>query len=168
MKYYLITLFLFVGITSTVNAQEESIGAMAAKKTGVYVFPAKGQSNEQLDADESACYKWAVQQSGVDPLNPPQVQAAPVEHGPDGSRVVGSARGAAGGAAIGAIFGHAGKGAAAGAVAGAFRSGREKRMEEKQQEGANQQAAAQYSAELIDNFKKAFSACLEGKGYTVK
>jgi hypothetical protein len=36
-----------------------------------------------------------------------------------------------------------------------------------QQQQNNAQAAAT-EQELMNNFKKAFSACLEGKGYTVK
>jgi len=36
------------------------------------------------------------------------------------------------------------------------------------QQQRNNQAAAAAEKELMDNFKKAFSACMEGKGYTVK
>ena len=42
-----------------------------------YVYPANGQSPEQQKNDEAACYSWAVQQTGVDPANPPPQQAAP-------------------------------------------------------------------------------------------
>ena len=64
--------------------------------------------------------KWAVEQSGIDPLNLPKVEAAPVQSGPTGGAVKGAAKGAAAGAAIGAIAGDAGKGAAIGATAGAW------------------------------------------------
>jgi len=64
------------------------------------------------------CYVWAIEQSGIDPLNTPKTQAAPAQTGPTGGAVVGAAKGAAAGAAIGAIAGDAGKGAAIGAVAG--------------------------------------------------
>src|SRR6187399_2371848 len=84
-------------------------------KLGLYVFPAKSQSQQQQKIDEFECYKWAMQQSGIDPLNLPKVETAPVETGPDGSAVRGAARGAAAGVAIGAIAGDAGTGAAIGA-----------------------------------------------------
>lgn len=159
-------LLLMIGLTS--YSQEQSLGSMVTKKVGVYVFPANNQTASQQSTDETACYQWAVQQSGVDPLNPPKVEAAQVETGPDGSAVKGAAVGAAGGAAIGAIAGDAGEGAAIGAIVGGIRGRRASKQAKAQQQQANNQAAAAYSADMINNFKKAYSACLEGKGYTVK
>ncbi len=144
------------------------LGDAVAKKVGLYVFPAQGQDAAQTDKDESECYTWAVQQSGVDPLNPPTVEAAPVQTGPDGTVVKSGAKGAAMGAAIGAIAGDAGKGAAIGAVSGGFGGMGRRRMGRQVQQAAGQQAAVNKEAELMNNFKKAFSVCLEGKGYTVK
>lgn len=121
-----------------------------------------------MDADEIACYKWAKEQTGVDPINPPQVQAEQVDKSADGTAVVGAAKGAAAGAAIGAIAGDAGKGAAIGAVTGGLAGRRAKKYGDAvEQEQNNQQAAATEKA-LMDSFNKAFSACMEGKGYTVK
>jgi len=37
-----------------------------------------------------------------------------------------------------------------------------------QQQQKNNQAAAQQQTAMSDSFKKAFTVCLEGKGYTVK
>ena len=71
----------------------------------IYVFPAQGQSKEQQEKDISECYEWAVQQTGVNPLNPPKVEADQVETGPDGSAVRGAAKGAAVGAAAGGMAG---------------------------------------------------------------
>jgi hypothetical protein len=45
----------------------------------LYVFPSKGQSQQQQKKDEFECYKWAMEQSGVDPLNLPKVEAAPAQ-----------------------------------------------------------------------------------------
>ncbi len=134
----------------------------------MYVFPAEDQSKEQMEKDQSDCYKWAVEQSGVDPLNPPKVEAAQVQKGPDGAAIVGSAKGAAAGAAIGAICGDAGKGAAIGAVSGGLRGRRASVAGRSAQQSANNQAAVNKEKELTDSFKKAYSVCLEGKGYTVK
>ncbi len=147
---------------------EQKEGYSVAKSLNMYVFPANEQSKEQQELDEFQCYKWAVEQSGVDPMNPPEVKAAQVDTSPDGSAVMGAAGGAAAGAAIGAIAGDAGKGAAIGATAGALRGRRSKvASDAKQQEQANQQATAT-EAEMMNNFKRAYSVCLEGKGYTVK
>jgi hypothetical protein len=65
----------------------------------------------------------------------------------------------------------AGKGAAWGAaVGGVANRRRHKRAEQEQVQAIEQQQAsqAQYTAEEIDNFKKAFSVCLEAKDYMVK
>jgi len=133
----------------------------------LYVYPSKGQSKQQQKEDEFECYKWAVDQSGIDPLNLPKVEA-PVQSGPTGGAVKGAAKGAAAGAAIGAIAGDAGKGAAIGAAAGGMRGlsqGKQAQAQQNQQSQANAAAAEQ---EMKDSFAKAFSVCIEGKGYTIK
>ncbi len=139
-----------------------------AKSLGMYVFPAKDQTAEQQSQDEFECYKWAVEQSGYDPINPTKVQAEKVDTSPDGSAVRGAARGAAAGAAIGAIAGDTGKGAAIGAAAGAIRGRRHKKVSDAYEQEAVKEDAAAQSKALEDGFKKAYSVCLEGKGYTVK
>ena len=135
---------------------------------GLYIFPGENQDQAQQDTDELTCFNWAKQQTGYDPLNPTQVQAAQVDTSPDGAAIRGSARGAAGGAAIGAIAGDTGKGAAIGAVVGGIRGRRAKRANDAQQQAANNAGADAYEQKLADDYKKAFSACMEAKGYTVK
>ena len=139
-----------------------------AKSLGIYIFPAKNQDKATQDKDDADCYRWAVEQSGVDPLNPQKVEAAQVDTAPDGTAVVGAARGAAAGVAIGAIAGDAGKGAAIGAVVGGLAGRRAKVAGDAQQQQKNNQAAAQQQAAMTDSFKKAYTVCMEGKGYTVK
>ena len=134
----------------------------------LYVFPSKGQSNQQQKVDEYDCYNWAIKQSGIDPLHIPEVKAAPVEKGPDGSAVKGAAKGAVVGTAVGAIAGDTGEGAAIGAVAGGVGGIRQKRKANEQQQQQSQASAAQQQQAIIDSYKKAFSACIEGKGYTIK
>ena len=132
------------------------------------VFPAKGQSKDKQKKDEYECYKWSIEQTGIDPLNLPKVAPAQTQSGATGGAVRGSAKGAAAGVAIGAIAGDAGKGAAIGAVAGGV-AGR--RQGKQQQAQSNQQAQADVKnqeAEIKATFVKGFSACLEGKGYTIK
>jgi len=133
---------------------------------GLFPFPTNDQSQQQQKVDEFECYKWAMEQTGIDPLNLPKVEVE-IQSGPTGGAVKGAARGAAGGAAIGAIAGDAGEGAAIGATAGAMRgrrAGKQAQAQQNQQAVANAEAAEE---ETINTFKKAFSACLSGKGYTI-
>ena len=161
IKFVFIAALFFTGVNQLV-AQDIS------KSLGLYVFPAKDQDKATQDADEAACFKWAKQQSGYDPMNPTKVIAAEADTSLDGSAVVGAAGGAAAGAAIGAIAGDTGKGAAIGAVVGGLRGRRSRVVGDHQEQQANNQAAAAKSNELKANYNKAFSACMEGKGYTVK
>ena len=130
------------------------------------VYPAKGQSAQQQKKDDADCYAWAKQTTGIDPAvvasTPPAQQTGPATGG--GQRVRGAARGALGGAAIGAIAGDAGTGAGVGAVVGTMAGGRQARQ---QQAAQNQQSVSQHQ-DLINTHYRAFSACMEGRGYTIK
>ena len=134
----------------------------------LYVYPAKNQSKQQQKVDEFECYKWAVEQSGIDPLNLPKVEAPPPQTGPTGGAVKGAAKGAAAGVAIGAIAGDAGKGAAIGATAGALAGRKQGKQAQAQQNKAAQDNAAKTEQAMIESYNKAFQVCIEGKGYTVK
>ena len=129
----------------------------------VFVYPSKGQTKEQQEQDEFSCYKWAKEQSGFDPNQPMQQAAAPP---PQGGAGRGAARGAAVGAIGGAIGGDAGKGAAIGAGVGAAGGAARRRQAEQQQAAAQQKAKQEYNAEVA-GYKRAFSACMTGRGYTV-
>ena len=130
----------------------------------LYIYPTKGQSNDQMEKDKYNCYQWAKKQSGFDPMEQPKATAPPPQQeAPQG----GILRGAAMGAIIGGIAGDAGKGAAAGAVVGGVRRRSQVRNEEYQQDQWAQNQAANY-AQNRDSYNRAYSACLEGKGYTVK
>jgi hypothetical protein len=164
MKKYIILFSIFV-ITASLNlVNAQSI----SQSLGLYVFPAKDQTAATQEADETACYKWAKEQSGYDPMNPTVYKAAEVDTAPDGSMVRGGALGAAGGAAIGAIAGDAGKGAAIGAVVGGVAGRRSKKVGDQEEQQANNQAASQATQAAAKDYNKAFSVCMEGKGYTVK
>ncbi len=129
------------------------------------IYPAKGQSAQQQQRDDGECYVWAKNNTGIDPAvvaSTPPPPPGPATGG--GERVAGAARGAAGGAAIGAIAGDAGKGAAVGAVAGTMAGGARAR----QNQAAQQQAAAAGQQQQINTFYRAYGACMEGRGYTVK
>lgn len=161
IKLIAIAALFFTGVHE-MAAQEIS------KSLGLYVFPSKDQDKKTQEADETACFKWAKEQTGYDPMNPTKVVPAQADTSLDGSAVVGAAGGAAAGAAIGAIAGDTGKGAAIGAVVGGLRGRRARKVGDRKEQEANIQAAAAQSQKLKDDYNKAFSACMEGKGYTVK
>ena len=137
--------------------------AMAQKPLA---YPAKGQSAQQQSRDDGECYVWAKQNTGIDPAvvaqTPPQQATGPAVGG--GERAGGALRGAAGGAIIGGIAGDAGEGAAIGAVVGTMAGGRRARQN---QQAQNQQAQAQHQ-QKIDTFYRAYGACMEGRGYSIK
>jgi hypothetical protein len=162
-----------------------------SKILNVFAYPSKGQSAEQQAKDEQGCYDSAKQQTGIDPQAPPppgktaeqkaaeQKAAADNTQAPKGGRVRGAARGAAGGAAVGAVAGDAGTGAAAGATAGAMKGGVQQRQATKtakQQAAANtaaqqqkeEEQAKSAQAQKLDTFRRAFSACMDARGYSVK
>jgi hypothetical protein len=151
-----------------------------AATLNVYAFPGSGQGAPQQAQDESECYMWAERETGNDPFKldkqaAEQKQQAAQQQQQAQSAVAGSAAkgalgGAAGGAAIGAIAGNAGKGAAIGAGVGAIanRARGQSKAQQSQQQAQQSQTAAKATAAQINDFKKAFSACLEAKKYTVK
>jgi hypothetical protein len=134
---------------------------------GLFVYPGASQDAAKQGQDENECYAWARQQTGIDPTAPPTQAAAP--DAPKGGAVKGAARGAAAGAVVGEIADDdAGEGAAIGAAAGAAKGRRAQKKAAKQAEAQAKQAAQAQDAQKKDTFKKAWGACLEGRGYSVK
>jgi hypothetical protein len=139
---------------------------------GLFIYPAKNQSPDQQKKDEDACYDWAETNTGLTLVaGSVDAQAAAKAGAKDaGTGMVagGAAAGAATGLAIGAIAGDAGKGAAIGAVAGSVGGvrGRVNAKKDAAEKGAQQ--ALQANQQAVDQFKKAASACLEGRGYSVR
>ncbi len=128
-----------------------------------YIYPNKGQNQQQQSKDRYECHTWAVGQTGFDPSRPQTVQAtAPAQ--PQGQVLRGATRGAALGAVGGAIAGDAGTGAAAGAAMGGL-FGAMRRMD---QARASQQSYQVVNAEGRAAYDRALGACLEGRGYTVR
>ncbi|MBM4266224.1 MAG: hypothetical protein FJ144_06390 [Deltaproteobacteria bacterium] len=142
--------------------------ALALPEAGAQpiVYPSKGQSAQQQSKDEGECYGWAKGQTGVDPVALAGAPAAtPAQQ--RGQRVRGAARGAAAGSVGGAIAGDAGTGAASGAAVGAMAGGMRKRREQREAKAQAGQAQQQNQAAL-EKYNRAYAACLEGRGYTVK
>ncbi len=150
-------------------------GYMTPAQLGLYVFPEHNQTSAQQSIDASNCYTWAVQQAKFNPIlgGTPSTDSAAIaaananEQATQGAAVGGAAKGAVAGVAIGAIAGNAGEGAAIGAVVGGMMGFRGRR-EAAAQASANAAAqATQDSILIMNNFKRAMSACLTGKGYSV-
>lgn len=145
--------------------------------TTVYFYPTHGQSTAQQDRDRYECYRWAVKQTGFDPG---QARLAPhqrVEVKPAAPPGADTAAGAVGGAIVGSMMSshHDGGfglvfGALAGAMLGAA-SDESRRQEAAQVQQHYDAKEAQRYARLekqARNYQRALTACLEGRGYTVR
>lgn len=169
LQSFILFIVLSFMAASVCRGQDASTTASLNKKIGVYIFPANKQTTEQQQKDEVECYKWAVTNSGTDPLNMQAVQPDSAKGVSTGAgMVVGGAKGAAAGVAIGAIAGDAGTGAAIGAVAGGLAGRRAAKQSQKAAEQQSQAKANAATQEQVNNFTKAYKACLTGKGYTVE
>lgn len=155
-----------------------AMSTAAAAQTPV-VYPAKNQSAELQATDDSACKAWAQENTGIDPAAPvatAPAAAPPPPTGPQGHRLRGAARGAAAGAVAGEIIDGdssdgAKTGAAVGVVAGGARARRERAAQQQQAQASQAQAQAQAQqsqAQAADTYQRAYGACMEGRGYTVK
>jgi hypothetical protein len=144
----------------------------------IYFYPKAGQTSEKLDRDRYECHNWAVKQTGFDPslasVPPEQRVVTMVPVPPPGydTTVLGVT-----GAVLGAILAgprHAAGGAllggAAGLIAGsASDSARQESAQHMEQAYAreNQKRNAQLEEKALE-YRRAMSACLEGRGYSVQ
>jgi hypothetical protein len=143
--------------------------------TQIVVYPAKGQSPEQLERDRYECHVWAVQQSGFDPSQPgvPAGQRVVVQpaNPPGTGTAVGAIAGAILGAAIagprqagfGAVFGGL-TGAAVGTASDANAQAQANYEQSRLDAGYN--AASAQGAQRASSYRRAISACLDARGYT--
>jgi hypothetical protein len=142
--------------------------AGTALASELYIYPAKGQSSEQQEKDKFECYNWAKKDTGFDPMAVPTTSTpAPSSQKKSGGIV----KGGLGGAALGAIIGDSSKSAKRGAVAGGLIGGVRQSSKNSQTEQNRQQWEQKESANYANNrnnYNRAYSACLEGRGYTVK
>jgi len=135
------------------------------------VYPAKGQDAQQMEKDKFDCYTWAKGQTGFDPMQTPQASTPPPPQTAQPGRGRSVVRGAAVGGLAGSMGGEFGKGAAVGAAAGLVGGGIRQRRQAGEQQARQdewaQQEAGKYSQQR-SRYNRAFGACLEGRGYTVK
>jgi len=168
--------------SSAYRGDLQPVPASSPKRQGshaaqIYFYPKEGQTKEQQGRDHYECYNWAVKETGFDPATsevPKDDRVRLVPMPPPGydtatlaiagavlGAILGGRRNAAGGAVIGAT---------GGAIVGAASDSA--RLEAaKQQQAAyaaqNQTSTIQF-AEKEMNFRRAMSACLEGRGYSVR
>lgn len=149
----------------------------ALPPTRVYFYPTAGQSAAQQDRDRYECHLWAVRQTGFDPSLPlpaPSPRVEVIASPPPGHD---TALGAVTGAVLGAAVSHprqAGEGALVGAVAGAVigaasDASRQERAEtiQRRYDQRDTPRTAQLERQAQD-YRRAMSACLEGRGYAVQ
>ena len=53
----------------------------ASAALDVFVYPSKGQTKDQQEQDEFACYKWGKEQTGFDPTQTVEHAASPSRKG---------------------------------------------------------------------------------------
>jgi len=159
----------------TVPAAEPSSALPADAE--IFVYPSKGQDDKRLDRDRYECHNWAVAQSHYNPSEPhlaPHQRIQVVAMPPPGqSTVAGAMTGAVIGAAIGSPR-DTGEGAVAGAIVGAIAGASSEAARRQDGEQIDKRASAEQQSERArlerqaSDYRRAISACLEGRGYTVK
>ncbi len=139
----------------------------------MFVYPNEDQTADQQKQDEFNCYNWAKDNTGFDPMAPPTATSRPPEkEAQRGGAGRGAVRGLALGTAVGAIKGSGGKqaratGAAVGGLFGGMRRQDQKRSEAAAQKSWEDEQVATYRRNRT-NYNRAYAACLEGRGYTVR
>lgn len=145
--------------------------------TTVYFYPTHGQSEAQQDRDRYECYLWARKKSGFDPG---QAQLAPhqrVEVTPTAPPGADTAAGAVTGAIVGSMMSprhDKGFGMVFGAITGAMLGAASDQARQEQAAQVQQQYDARENRHYANvekqarDYQRAMTACLEGRGYTVR
>lgn len=158
------------------------LGVLAAKSafsvSEPIVFPKEGQSREKQMADKQYCSIWAKDETGVDPsyvrakldmTNDNVANTASRGEPRFGRKLV---RGAALGAAMGglddAIDNNVGKRAAQGVVLAGSRTRQDRRQYHREEQLDGHLQKKQMLEEQYNKYVRAFSVCMDAKGYSVK
>ena len=83
--HFAVLVYLFIFLAGPVFAQDPII------------YPAEGQSQDQMERDEFECFRWARDQTGFDPMKTPTATSPPPQKQ---ARRGGAGRGAVGGAVV--------------------------------------------------------------------
>jgi hypothetical protein len=180
--YYLVLLSLFIFTLSAcappgVIVERHPTAKSQAPSTTVYFYPSRGQSKEQQDRDRYECYRWATDQTKFDPG---QAQLAPHQRivvkptAPPGSD---AAAGAVSGAIVGSMMSSRhdnGFGLVFGAITGAMLGAASDEQRQREAEQVQRHYDAKESRKYAQlerqarDYRRAMTACLEGRGYTVR
>ena len=158
--------------TAPVPASTPRSAPDPASLTRVYFYARNGQSEAQQDRDRFECFNWAVEKTGFDPSrralpHEHREEAVPVMH-PGATVLAGTVTGAVIGAAVSNPWDR-GEGAVIGAIAGTALGSIAASSQARAIRAAHVQDPAPTSFELqAAEFRRAMSACLEGRGYVVK
>ncbi len=160
------------------SAHSQSVSHPSLPSTQIYFYPEHGQNQALQERDRYECYLWAVKQSGFNPsqshhLAPHQrivVKSAPQPR----TNAVG---GAITGAMLGSVISphhRTGEGLVFGAITGALLGmasdvARQQKLNSIQQQydTSNMNNYARLEKQARD-YKRAMTACLEGRGYSVQ
>jgi len=143
-----------------------------------YAFPQKGQTADQQKQDEGFCTQWAQEQTGINPavLQYQQQEAATSQQQAQQASTsrVGRPllRTAATGAALGGINNNMDDGAGKGAVEGVALAASRARAQSLEQKSQGVVDAANAKAQNVQadsqKYVRAYGACMEGKGYSIR
>ena len=146
-----------------------------ATASDLYVYPAKGQSKDKMEKDKYECFQFARDETGFDPMSRPTTSTPPPARE---KKTWGTGEGAVGGALLGAGIGAiagGGKGAGTGALIGGVGGGamgHVRRSDQKERDAARRRDWEQRETSRYvqgrNNYERAYAACLEGRGYTVR
>jgi hypothetical protein len=172
------TVVLLAGCTAPAyTLHTETSAQPPLPSTQIFFYPKYNQAPRQQDRDRYECYLWAVKQSGFDPgqasLAPHQrIVVTPAE--PPGTDI---AAGAVGGAVLGSIFASphdSGQGMVFGAITGAMLGAASDAAKQQQAQRLQQHYDMNETRDYARmekqarDYRRAMTACLEGRGYTVQ
>lgn len=152
-----------------------SAASAAVDLAALQVLPQRGQSADQLRRDRYECHNWAVEQSGVVP-RAPVARPAAEEKSNDGERRTERVNRTIGGAAIGAAIGslihgdhdwNSGRNVLAGAAVGAAVGAATTPAKDGDNKAAKAAGSAAKPTPGENDYLRALSACMEGRGYRV-
>jgi hypothetical protein len=142
------------------------VGLPGVSAWALTLVPLKGQTPEQMAADQQECASQAIAQTGYNPSAPPPTTSAAQPQ--RGQRAAGAVRGAAAGKVVSNVTGEdTSEAQEAGAKLGAMKGGTKQRQgrREQRQQGQEQQAQMQQQESAYDD---ALSACLQSRGYSLQ
>ncbi len=158
---------------ATVQPQQTVAYRVPRPNTTVYAYPMHNQTPEQQSRDRYECSVWAVHQTGFDPSAPdvPVYDRVAVQGPPPGTD---TAIGAIAGAVLGAAISNPwdrGSGAVFGALTGAMIGSASDAANAQANDQAMSEAARQQQRALAHkamDYRRAVSACLQARGYSVR